>query len=148
MPRDEQKETKQFYDEMKKGVMDQLRRTFRPEFLNRVDASIIFRALTREEIKQIVDLEIKKVSERLIEHAISLDVTEAAREWLAVKGYDPDFGARPLRRLIQNEVEDAMSDGILGGKFKLGSEIRVNVGEDGELLLEPVEEAAPEEPVN
>jgi ATP-dependent Clp protease ATP-binding subunit ClpC len=134
--------TEQFYhDEMKKNVTEQLRRVFRPEFLNRVDATIVFRALTRDEIKQIVDLEIKKVGERLIEHAITLDLTEPARDWLATKGYDPEFGARPLRRLIQNEVEDALSDGILMGKFKLGSEVRVTVGDDGELILEPSEAA-------
>ncbi len=144
MPKDPDKAEKLMYDEMKKGVMEQVRRTFRPEFLNRVDASIIFRALTREEIKEIVDLELHKVSERLIEHAITIDVVEPARDWLAVKGYDPEFGARPLRRLIQNEIEDAMSDGILAGKFKIGNEIRVNVGEDGELILEAVEEAAGE----
>jgi len=146
MPKDDAKLEKQVYDEMKKGVMDQVRRTFRPEFLNRVDASIIFRALTREEIKEIVDLELHKVSERLIEHAITIDVTEGARDWLAVKGYDPEFGARPLRRLIQNEIEDAMSDGILAGKFKIGNEVRVTTGEDGELVLEPVEEPATEAP--
>src|SRR5690606_26516239 len=93
---------KEEYDEMRKNVMEQLRRAFRPEFLNRVDASIVFRALTRDEIKLIVDLEMKKVSERLIEHAITLDVTETGRSWLAERGYDPEYGARPLRRLIQN----------------------------------------------
>jgi ATP-dependent Clp protease ATP-binding subunit ClpC len=143
MPKDDAKEDKFYYDEMKKNVNEQLRRVFRPEFLNRVDASIVFRSLTRDEIKQIVDLEIRKVSERLIEHAITLDVTESARDWLAVKGYDPEFGARPLRRLIQNEIEDALSDGILSSKFKLGSEVRVLQGEDGELILEPVDHAEP-----
>jgi ATP-dependent Clp protease ATP-binding subunit ClpC len=143
-PRDEKKDDKFYYDEMKKSVMEQLRRVFRPEFLNRVDATIVFRSLTREEIKQIVDLELKKVSERLIEHAISLDVTESARDWIAVKGYDPEFGARPLRRLIQNEIEDTLSDGILSGKFALGSEVRIRAGDDGELVLEPVTEAEPE----
>jgi ATP-dependent Clp protease ATP-binding subunit ClpC len=146
MPKDPDKADKLMYDEMKKGVMEQVRRTFRPEFLNRVDASIIFRSLTREEIKEIVDLELHKVSERLIEHAITIDVTDATRDWLAVKGYDPEFGARPLRRLIQNEIEDTLSDGILAGKFKIGNEVRVNVGEDGELLLEAVEEPATEAP--
>lgn len=144
MPRDDVKEDKLQYDEMKKNVTEQLRRAFRPEFLNRVDATVVFRALTREEIKQIVDLELKKVMERLIEHAITLDVTEAAREWIGTRGYDPEFGARPLRRLIQNEIEDALSDGILSGKFKIASEVRVGVGEDGELLLEPIEEEEPE----
>jgi ATP-dependent Clp protease ATP-binding subunit ClpC len=104
-----------------------------------VDAAVFFRALTREEIKQIVDLELNKVRERLIEHAITLDVTDAAREWLAEKGYDPEFGARPLRRLIVNEVEDALSDGILSGKFKLAGIVKVDA-QDGELTLTSVEE--------
>jgi ATP-dependent Clp protease ATP-binding subunit ClpC len=143
-PRDDAKEEQFQYDEMRKNVTEQLRRAFRPEFLNRVDATIVFRALTRDEIKQIVDLELKKVGERLIEHAITLDVTDGARDWMAMKGYDPEFGARPLRRLIQNEVEDSLSDGILSGQFKLASEVRVTVGDDGELLLEAVEEGEPE----
>ncbi len=144
VPRDDVKEEQFQYDEMRKNVTEQLRRAFRPEFLNRVDATIVFRSLTRDEIKQIVDLELKKVGERLIEHAITLDVTDTARDWIATKGYDPEFGARPLRRLIQNEVEDALSDGILSGRFKLASEVRVTVGDDGELLLEAVEEGEPE----
>jgi ATP-dependent Clp protease ATP-binding subunit ClpC len=144
VPRDEAKDEQFYYAEMKKNVTEQLRRAFRPEFLNRVDATVVFRSLTREEIKQIVDLELKKVGERLIEHAITLDVSEAAREWIATRGYDPEFGARPLRRLIQNEVEDALSDGILSGKFHIASVVRVDVGEDGELLLEEVPEQQPE----
>ena len=100
---------------MRKNVTEQLRRMFRPEFLNRVDATIVFRSLTKDEIKQIVDLELNKVRERLIEHAITLEMTDEARDWLADKGYDPEYGARPLRRLIQNEIEDALSDGILSG---------------------------------
>jgi ATP-dependent Clp protease ATP-binding subunit ClpC len=124
------------YDDMKKNVIDQLRRAFRPEFLNRVDASIVFRSLSREEIKQIVDLELAKVRERLIEHAINLEMGEEAREWVATKGYDPEYGARPLRRLIQNEIEDALSDGILSGKFPLASVVRVGVDDDGNLKLE------------
>ena len=143
--RDEVKTEEFFYDEMKKNVIEQLRRAFRPEFLNRVDATVVFRALTKDEIKQIVDLELHKVSERLIEHAITLDVTEAARDWMGTRGYDPEFGARPLRRLIQNELEDVLSDGILGGKFHLASVVRVTVGDDGELLLEEVAEPQPEE---
>jgi ATP-dependent Clp protease ATP-binding subunit ClpC len=140
MPTDEEREEMLAYEEVKKNVLEELRRTFRPEFLNRVDATIIFRPLTRDEIKQIVDLEMRKVGERLIEQAITIDLTEEARDWMATRGYDPEFGARPLRRLITNEVEDALSDGILAGRFRLGSVVRINVGEDGELLLEPVEE--------
>ncbi len=140
VPLDEDKSEQEAYQDLVKNVTDQLRRAFRPEFLNRVDATIFFRSLTREEIKQIVDLELNKVRERLIEHAITLDVTEAARGWLADKGYDPEFGARPLRRLIQNEVEDRLSDGILSGEFGIGCVVRVDVDEDGQLVLSPVEE--------
>jgi ATP-dependent Clp protease ATP-binding subunit ClpC len=143
---DEQKSDQHQYEDMKRNVTDKLRQTFRPEFLNRIDGTVVFRSLTREEIKHIVDLELRKVSERLLEHAMTLDLTEAGRDWLAMKGYDPEFGARPLRRLIQNEIEDALSDGILTGKFKLASEVRVGVGEDGELLLETVEEPEEEAP--
>jgi ATP-dependent Clp protease ATP-binding subunit ClpC len=132
---------KQQFDDMKKHVNEQLRRAFRPEFLNRVDATIFFRSLTRDEIKQIVDLELNKVRARLIEHAITLELTEEGRNWLAEKGYDPEFGARPLRRLIQNEVEDRLSDGILSGEFKLASLVRVHA-RDGELVLEAVEDEA------
>ena len=140
---DEKQEAQASYEEMTKNVMDQVRKMFRPEFLNRVDAIIIFRSLTKDEIKQIVNLELDKVRERLIEHAITLEVTPEAMDWLADKGYDPEYGARPLRRLIQNEVEDALSDGILSGKFQLASEIRVTV-ENGQLKLEAVEETAAE----
>jgi ATP-dependent Clp protease ATP-binding subunit ClpC len=140
LPRNEEVTEQHEYADMRKNVMEQLRRAFRPEFLNRVDASIVFRALTRNEIKEIVDLELEKVGERLIEHAISLDVTDDARGWLADKGYDPEYGARPLRRLIQNQVEDVLSDGILSSKFQLASVVRLRVGEDGELILEPAEE--------
>ncbi|MBK9124581.1 MAG: ATP-dependent Clp protease ATP-binding subunit [Chloroflexi bacterium] len=131
---DEERNEAQRFDDMKKNVMDQLRRVFRPEFLNRVDATIVFRPLSRAEIKQIVELEIKKVSDRLIENAITLELSEEAQDWLAEHGYDPEFGARPLRRLIQNEVEDRLSDGILAGRFGLGSVVRVIV-EDNALGL-------------
>ena len=135
VPIDENVTEKETYDEMRKSVMDQLRRAFRPEFLNRVDASIVFRALTKEEIQQIVDLEMKKVGERLIEHAITIDLTDEARAWLANRGYDPEYGARPLRRLIQNEVEDRLSDGILSGDYPIASVVRISVDEEGELAL-------------
>jgi ATP-dependent Clp protease ATP-binding subunit ClpC len=139
IPVDAEKSAEEKYEDMSKTVTDQVRRMFRPEFLNRVDATIIFRSLTQNEIKQIVDLELKKVSERLIEHAITLDVTEEAREWLAKEGYDPEYGARPLRRLIQNEVEDALSDGILSGKFELASVVQIGVDAEGKLELRKAE---------
>jgi ATP-dependent Clp protease ATP-binding subunit ClpC len=135
VPLDDSVTEEETYEDLKKSVMDQLRRAFRPEFLNRVDATVVFRTLTREEIKQIVDLELVKVSERLIEHAITMEVTEEARDWIATQGYDIEYGARPLRRLIQDQVEDALSDGILSGNFEIGNVIRLTVGEDGEMIL-------------
>jgi ATP-dependent Clp protease ATP-binding subunit ClpC len=146
VPADEERTDNEHYDDMRKAVIDQLRRAFRPEFLNRVDASIVFRALSRAEIKQIVDLELAKVSERLIEHAMSLEVTDAARDWFAERGYDPEYGARPLRRVIVNTLEDDLSDGILSGKFKLGSIVRIDVGEDKEITLNELEEGSLEVP--
>ncbi len=128
------------YQDMSRNVTDQLHRMFRPEFLNRVDATIIFRSLTRDEIQQIVDLELNKVRERLLEHAITLELTDAGSEWLAANGYDPEYGARPLRRLIQNEIEDRLSDGILSGEFGLASVVRVDVDDDGALTMISVAE--------
>lgn len=138
MPRDESAEQARDYEEMRKKVMEQLRRAFRPEFLNRVSATIVFRSLTREELAQIVDLEIDKVRERLSEHALTLEVTEAAKTLLGEKGYDPEYGARPLRRVITNMVEDRLSDGILAGTFKIGSTVLIDVA-DGELVMKTIE---------
>ena len=134
------------YEDMSRNVTDQLQRRFRPEFLNRVDATIIFRSLTRDEIRQIVDLELNKVRERLLEHAITLEATVAGIDWLSDNGYNPEFGARPLRRLIQNEVEDRLSDGILTGEFGLASVVRIDADDDGALTMYTVEdeEVAPE----
>ena len=133
------------YKKLSQQVMDRLRQAFRPEFLNRVDATVIFRSLSRAQIKSIVELELNKVRERLIEHALTLDATDDALDWLAEHGYSAEYGARPLRRLIQNQVEDALSDGILSGKFPLASVVQMAVDADGELIFERVEEVALEE---
>ncbi len=143
-PKNPDADQKAEYADMRKNVTDQLRRMFRPEFLNRVDATIVFRSLSKDEIKQIVELELNKVRERLIEHAITLELSEEARDWLAEKGYDPDYGARPLRRLLQNAIEDELSDGILSGRFSLAGIVRAVV-HDGELVLENVEETETDE---
>ncbi len=134
------------YEEMRKTLMDSLRHAFRPEFLNRVDATIVFRALSKDEIAQIVDLEIKKVNERLAERAMSVTLSGAARAHLAEQGFDPDYGARPLRRLITSLVEDRLSDAILAGDVKLGSSVLVDYdAEKGELTFG---EAQPEAPLS
>jgi ATP-dependent Clp protease ATP-binding subunit ClpC len=136
------------YGEMRKTLMDTLRRTFRPEFLNRVDATIVFRSLTKEDISQIVDLEVKKVNDRLADRAMSLVLTDAARQYLAEKGYDPDYGARPLRRLITNLVEDRLSDVILSGKVKLGSTVQIDYdAEKDEITFSEKQPESPEAPV-
>ena len=128
------------YKTLSRQVMDRLRQAFRPEFLNRVDATVIFRSLTRAQIKSIVELELNKVRERLLEHAITLDASEGALDWLAEHGYSAEYGARPLRRLIQDRVEDILSDGILSGKYPLASVVQMAVDEDGELHFERMEE--------
>jgi ATP-dependent Clp protease ATP-binding subunit ClpC len=133
--RDETMEDHLAYDEMQKKLTDQLKRVFRPEFLNRVDATIVFRALNRDEIHEIVDLEIAKVAHRLEEHQLRLETTPAAREFIAEKGYHPDYGARPLKRVIQQRIEDVLSDGLLSGKFQVGQTIEIDV-RDGEIVME------------
>lgn len=137
------------YDEMRKKLSEALKRAFRPEFINRLDATIIFRALTKDEIKQIVALEVSKVQARVKEHNLALDLTAEASDKLAELGYDPDMGARPLRRVIQNKIEDALSDSLLAGTFQNGDTVKVTVrDEDIALELgerpEPVAEALPE----
>ncbi len=143
-PSNEEQTVAKDYDDMRKKVMEQLRRAFRPEFLNRVSATIVFRSLTRDEINKIVELELKKVSDRLSEHALVIDVTDAAKTFLGEKGYDPEFGARPLRRVITNLVEDRLSDGILSGQFKLGSTIRVDAVNNEIVLTAEESDTSPE----
>jgi ATP-dependent Clp protease ATP-binding subunit ClpC len=130
LPGDRTRESEQEYQEMSQRLREELKRTFRPEFLNRVDAVIVFRPLGPEQIARIVDLELAKVAERLAERDLRLEVSAAAREWLAREGYSPEYGARPLRRVIQTRVEDAISETLLAGDFGPGDTIYVDV--DGE----------------
>ncbi len=147
LKRDEATEEKLSYEEMRKKLNESLKRAFRPEFINRLDATVIFRSLTKEDIKQIVSLELSKVAERLKEHNLILTATEEALALLADQGYDPDFGARPLRRVIQQKVEDGLSDRVLAGEFVDGASILVTVNEDGEISLErEIEKAEAEAP--
>ena len=123
-------EEKLSYEEMRKKLLDALKRVFRPEFINRLDSVIVFRSLNLADIKQIVELELAKVGGRLVEHDLSLTASTDALEKLAKLGYDPDMGARPLRRVIQQKVEDPLSDSLLSGDFKDGDAISVVVEED------------------
>ncbi len=125
----EKQEAERSYDRMKTHVMEELRRTFRPEFLNRVDEIIVFRPLTRDQIRLIVDILMDRVRREIRGQGMSLTVTPAARELLATEGYDPQYGARPLRRAIQRLVEDPLSDDMLRGKFTAGDEIVLDVRE-------------------
>lgn len=145
LPVDASLEEQSSYDEMRKKLMDALRRVFRPEFINRLDNVIVFRALTKEHIKRIVTLEIDKVAERLVDHEIVLTATPAALEQLADEGYDPEMGARPLRRVIQQKVEDRLSDALLAGDFVDGDTILVDLGENNEIVLRR-DEKSPSEP--
>ena len=124
------------YDEMHKKLIDALKRTLRPEFINRLDSVIVFRALNRDDIREIVRLEIAKVSERLTEYNLVIEPTAAALNHLATIGYDPEMGARPVRRVIQQQVEEQLSDAILSETFKAGDQIVIelteSVNEDGE----------------
>jgi ATP-dependent Clp protease ATP-binding subunit ClpC len=135
LARDENAEESFAYDEMRKKLMDALKKSFRPEFINRMDAVIVFHALSREHISEIAKLELNKVAERLKERQITLTATDAALAKLSEKGYDPDMGARPLRRVIQLEIEDQLSDDLLGGKFEDGDSIEVDVDTEGGFYL-------------
>ena len=121
------------YDKMKSKVEEEVKRFFRPEFLNRIDGQIVFHALTQEHIVSIVDLMLNDVRKPMLEKGLSLDVTEAAKAWLGEKGYDPTFGARPLRRLIEQKIEDPLSEDVLSGKFQPGQTVIVDVNEAPEL---------------
>ncbi|MBV6391544.1 MAG: ATP-dependent Clp protease ATP-binding subunit ClpC [Anaerolineales bacterium] len=135
LKRDEETEEKLSYEDMRKKLNESLKRAFRPEFINRVDAVVIFRALNRDDIKQIVSLELDKVSERLKDHDLSLVAVPEALSLLAEQGYDSEFGARPLRRVIQMKIEDPLSDKLLSGEFVDGDSITIVVDDDGEIAL-------------
>jgi ATP-dependent Clp protease ATP-binding subunit ClpC len=142
LPRDEATDQQLAYDDMRKTLTEALRKVFRPEFLNRVDATVVFHALTKEQIAEIVDLELAKVGLRLHDHAIRLRASPEARQLLADLGYDAEMGARPLKRVIQSKVEDRLSDALLSGEFKNGDRVLVDAA-DGEIVLR-LDEAEPE----
>ncbi|NLE75989.1 MAG: ATP-dependent Clp protease ATP-binding subunit, partial [Chloroflexi bacterium] len=123
------------YREMRNKVTNEFERVFRPEFRNRLDAVVVFRALTPAQIREIVEIELAEVRERLAERGIHLSLTEEAHDWLARRGYDREFGARPLKRLMEQTVEDALSEGLLGGRFKEGDNVLIVIRDD-EIALE------------
>jgi ATP-dependent Clp protease ATP-binding subunit ClpB len=123
-------------DAKREAVMSMVRMTFKPEFLNRLDDIVIFEPLSTEELAEIVELQVERLARRLAERRLALDVTPAAREWLALAGYDPSYGARPLRRLVQTQIGDRLARGLLAGEIVDGSVVRVDVDPTGtELTL-------------
>ena len=124
------------YEKMKENVMEDLRKTFRPEFLNRIDDIIVFHSLDREHINKIVDLMLKDLKERLEDLDITLEVSDPAKIFIADKGFDTEFGARPLKRAIQKMVEDQISEELLKGTVKTGTEVLVDFS-DGKLVIKP-----------
>lgn len=133
--RDEKETEEKNYEEMRKKLLDSLRKVFRPEFINRLDAVIVFHPLNREHIRNIVNLELAKVAERMAEHNINITASDAALEYLSEEGYNPEMGARPLRRVIQDKVEDRLSDAVLSHEFKDGDAVIVDVNKDREIVL-------------
>ena len=121
--------------EMEARVMEALRAQFRPEFLNRIDDIIIFHALTKEHLAKIVDIQVRYLAERLREQNYDIEITQRAREWLAQVGYDPNFGARPLKRAIQRYIEDPLALEILEGNFKEGDKIIVDLDENNHVIF-------------
>jgi len=136
LKRDEATEERLSYEDMRKKLNESLKRAFRPEFINRLDAVVIFRSLTKEDIQKIVRLELDKVADRITEHNLVLTATPEALAELAELGYDAEFGARPLRRIIQQKVEDPLSDKVLSGDFHNGDSILVTMNPEGEVVLE------------
>jgi ATP-dependent Clp protease ATP-binding subunit ClpB len=118
-------------DEQREAVLAEVQQTFRPEFLNRVDEIIVFHPLGKEEIAGIVDIQVRLLQQRLADRKLTVTVTPAAREYLAVKGYDPAFGARPIKRLIQKEVQDALALKLLSGEIRDGDAVEIDHGADG-----------------
>ncbi|MDR1159538.1 MAG: AAA family ATPase, partial [Syntrophomonadaceae bacterium] len=127
------------YQEMKEQVMEKLKLTFRPEFINRVDEMIVFQSLNEEELKQVISLLMEELKQRIVENGFALEVSDKAVDFIMSKGYDPKFGARPLKRAIQKWIEDAIAEEILKANIPTGAKILVDSeGEEIKLYNEPV----------
>jgi len=133
------------YEKMKDMLQKEVERHFRPEFLNRLDDTIVFKALSREDLQTIVDYELAKVFKRLTEHGLKLELTDQAKEFLIDKGYNPEFGARPLRRAIEHYIEDPLSEAVLRGEFKNKNLIKIDVKDEEHLKFEGVKTKGPGE---
>ena len=126
------------YERAREQVLDEVKRKFRPELLNRFDKIVVFKPLGAGEIKQIVELQLQSLMQRLIKQKITLDVVDPAKVWLTERGFEPELGARPVRRLIQTMIEDPLAEGILNKTFTKGSVVKVEP-DTQELKLSPAE---------
>ena len=133
--RDENKENIKEYEETKKDVMQELKRQFRPEFINRIDEIIVFHKLTKEEMRQIVDIMLKQVIKRMEKQNIKIEIEESVKDKIIEKGIDINYGARPLKRTIQNEIEDKIAEAILDGNIKPNKKAKVTVDDEGNILI-------------
>jgi ATP-dependent Clp protease ATP-binding subunit ClpC len=138
---DNQENQQAEYQKMKEKVLGEMKKRFRPEFLNRLDATVVFHSLTREHIRKIVDLMLSQVTESLKEKDISLEITDSAKDLLGKEGYDPVFGARPLRRTIQNLVEDPLAESLLQGEFSPGDSVVIDTDNEKIVIRPLVKEA-------
>jgi ATP-dependent Clp protease ATP-binding subunit ClpC len=120
---------------MKKKVTEEVRKRFLPEFLNRLDDIIVFHELSEEQLKGIVDLMLKDLQKRLSEHKVTIELTDKAKAWLAKEGYDPVYGARPLRRVIERNIENPLSGELLRGELKEGDAVRIDIDKEGKLAF-------------
>lgn len=143
--REESKSEQEAYDDMRGKVMSEVERLFRPEFRNRLDGMMIFKALTKEEIKDIMEYELREVRHRLEDKHITLTLTDAAKEYMAEEGYNPDFGARPLRRILQVHIEDPLSEGILSGEYLDHDTLKVDY-QDKEVTINVINRQAADTP--
>ena len=116
----------------KEKVMEVVKRSFKPEFLNRLDDVVVFHALSTEELTHIVDIQLDRLGARLAARRLTLQVSDAAREWLALQGFDPVYGARPLRRLVQSAIGDQLAKALLGGEVREGDTVSVDLDEQGD----------------
>jgi len=126
------------FEKMKEMLQKEVERHFRPEFLNRLDSQVVFRSLTRDDLTTIVEYELNKVFKRLVEHGLHLELTDASKEFLIDKGYNPEYGARPLRRAIEHYLEDPMSESLLRGDFKNKDIIKIDVLDEDNLKFEGI----------
>ena len=153
LKKNEKEEESKNYEEMRKRLLDSLRKVFRPEFINRLDGIIVFHPLNAEHIRNIVNVELEKVAVRMQEHNIALTATDAALDLIASEGFNPEMGARPLRRVLQDKVEDRLSDAVLSHEFNDGDHVIVDVNKEKEIVLKrgkkkkPVAEEEKLEPI-